>query len=82
MSSCFFVQTLPLERSVHLKTGRSDHLTGRAKVAHFKELVRARFFDECGFYRAEKGFVLQGGARLADGSTKESPLMSLLFESG
>merc|ERR1712137_337325 len=51
-------------------------------VEHFKRLVDLHFYDDCVFYRAERGFVLQGGARQADGTIKKSPLPNINFEYG
>mmetsp|Transcript_40782 Transcript_40782/g.68334 ORF Transcript_40782/g.68334 Transcript_40782/m.68334 type:complete len:164 (-) Transcript_40782:159-650(-) len=48
--------------------------------AAIKQLVSSGLYDGCCFYRAEPGFVVQGGLRLPDGSTKESPLGKLLLE--
>ena len=40
------------------------------------------FYEGCSFYRAEKGFVLQGGATRTDGTQKTSPLPNIYFEHG
>ena len=52
------------------------------QVAHFKQLLEMNFFDGSTIYRAEKGFVLQGGPTMLDGSKKPSPLKNLMFEFG
>jgi len=51
-------------------------------VDHFVKLIQMNFYKGCGFYRAEKGFVLQGGGTTVDKQRKESPLPNIPFEYG
>ncbi|KAK3257333.1 hypothetical protein CYMTET_33577 [Cymbomonas tetramitiformis] len=45
-----------------------------------RQLVSSKMYDGCCFYRAEPGFVIQGGLRLPDGSIRDSPVGKLPLE--
>jgi peptidyl-prolyl cis-trans isomerase A (cyclophilin A) len=42
-------------------------------VAKMKQIIGAGLYNNCVFYRAEPGFVVQGGLRDASGTVKTSP---------
>ncbi|KAJ9473197.1 Peptidyl-prolyl cis-trans isomerase [Diplonema papillatum] len=49
-------------------------------VANFVALVEKQYFDGKVFYRAEPGFVLQGGGRDVHGHQKSSPFKPIVLE--
>ncbi|KAJ4460759.1 putative peptidylprolyl isomerase [Paratrimastix pyriformis] len=50
---------------------REDAAPNHCRV--MKALVQSGAYNGCCFYRAEPGFVVQGGLRAASGETKQSP---------
>ena len=45
-----------------------------------KKLVADGCYDKCVFYRAEPGFVVQGGLKRSDGAKVKSPIKSIPLE--